>query len=553
MASSETGAGEAGHLQRHIGLIGLTFVAVSGIIGSGWLFAPLNAAQAAGPAALIAWLIGGVAMLLLALTFAEVSAMLPVPGGIARVPQFSHGNVVSMAMGFSAWIGYCTNAPIEVEAMLTYMAPYAPWLHVAGSTAAEPPLSVLGMVVVAVLLVLFVIINAIGVRFFTYVNSTITWGKVVLPLAIAGLFLFSQFNSGNFTIATSDGSGFAPYGFHGILTAVTAGGIIFSFIGFRHAIDMAGETKNPKFTVPAALILSIVICFVIYGALQIAFIGALTPDQLSGGWATLQIGHDIGPLGGIAVALGILWLISLLNVAAVIFPFAGGLVAFGSNARLAYAMSQNGLFPKIIQYISSTGVPLTALLLNLVVAVVMYIFLPFQEILKLNGAAITLSFVVGPLAVVVLRRLLPHQPRSFKLPAVHVIAALAFIIATMVVYWSGWDTIWRLGVGLLFGAVLLFIQANRQHRAADWAEAVWLLPYFIGIGVISYLGDFGEGALKVIPFGWDMVVLTVFSLAIFIWAIRSALTEEKLHSYLDEEIGHDLELHRKQQDTGEWG
>src|SRR5262245_48570307 len=122
------------HLKREIGLIGLTFVAVSGIIGSGWLFAPLSALQVAGPAALVAWLIGAIAMLLLALTFAEISAMLPVPGGIARVPHFSHGNVVSMVMGWSAWIGYSTTAPIEVEAMLKYLAPHAGWLY-AGAAA----------------------------------------------------------------------------------------------------------------------------------------------------------------------------------------------------------------------------------------------------------------------------------------------------------------------------------------------------------------------------------------------------------------------------------
>ena len=91
-------------MPREMGLVGLTFIAVSGVIGSGWLFVPLLAAQHAGPASLVAWVLGGFAMLLLALTFAEISAMLPVPGGIARVPQFSHGNVASMAGGFRDWV-----------------------------------------------------------------------------------------------------------------------------------------------------------------------------------------------------------------------------------------------------------------------------------------------------------------------------------------------------------------------------------------------------------------------------------------------------------------
>ena len=89
-------------MQRSIGLIGLTFVAISGMIGSGWLFGPLFAAQLAGPAAIVSWVLAGFGMLLIALTYAEISAMFPVAGGLARLPHFSHGNVVSMSIGWAA-------------------------------------------------------------------------------------------------------------------------------------------------------------------------------------------------------------------------------------------------------------------------------------------------------------------------------------------------------------------------------------------------------------------------------------------------------------------
>ena len=102
-------------LQRSIGLTGLTFVAVSGIIGSGWLFAPMLTAQVAGPGAVISWLIGGTAMLLLTLCFAEIVALLPVAGGIARIPHFTHGDLTSMMLGWTAWVGYNTAAPIGKE------------------------------------------------------------------------------------------------------------------------------------------------------------------------------------------------------------------------------------------------------------------------------------------------------------------------------------------------------------------------------------------------------------------------------------------------------
>lgn len=522
------------HMKREIGLIGLTFVAISGMIGSGWLFAPLEASQYAGPASLISWGIGAVAMLLLAITFAEISAMLPVAGGIARVPQFSHGNVVSMAMGWSAWVGYNTTAPIEVEAMLHYLAPHTPWLYVGQGTS---QLSVWGIAICTALLLVFTIINAVGVKFFAYVNSTLTWAKIGIPLLLALMILFSIFNGENFTNETT--GGFAPYGLQGILAAVSSGGIIFAFIGFRHAIDMAGETKNPKFTIPAALILAVLIAFVIYGLLQTAFIGAVTPGEVANGWHNLSLGHQLGPMAAIASALGILWLVSLLNVGAVTSTFAAGLVSSGSNGRLALALAQNGLFSRFFMAISDRGVPLNALFLNFVVSAIFFVLMPFSEVVALNGAAIVLSFVVGPISVVALRSLLPDRERSFKIPAVKLIAGIAFVIATLVVYWSGWDTIWRLGIALAIGFVWFLISRARfrgDHAPAelDLAEAIWLVPYLLGIGIVSLLGHFGDG-LGIIPFGWDQLIITLLAIGTFWYALKSKLPQDKFDRYMEEE------------------
>jgi len=502
-------------MKREIGLIGLTFVAVSGTLGSGWLFAPLLASEQAGPAAIIAWAIGGIAILLIALTFAEISAMLPVPGGIARVPQFSHGNVVAMAMGWSAWIGYNTTASVEVEAMLRYLAPHLSWLS---SDISHGPTLFMAIGLLAI----FTLINAAGVQFFAKVNSTLTWVKIAIPLVIIATLLLARFDSGNF----SDAGGFSPFGLHGIFAAVSTGGIIFSYIGFRHAIDMAGEVHRPGLTIPLTLILSVLICFVVYASLQLAFVGALPATMLSGGWKGLLINARLGPIEAIATSLGFLWLVSLLNVGAVIGPFGGGLVATGSNARLAYALARNGFFPKFLTKLSERGIPLSALIVNFVFSSLVFLLLPFQEIVQLNSSAIVLSFVVGPVTVVALRDLLPDQRRPLRLPAVLWIAAPAFVVSTLVIYWSGWDTLWRLGLALLAGLVLFLIHA-RWHSPGklDFREAAWLLPYLAGLGLFSYFGTFGGRGL--LPFGWDIAAITIFALAVFALAIACRLPAER--------------------------
>ncbi|CUH41373.1 APC family permease [Ruegeria atlantica] len=513
-------------LKRDIGLVGLTFISVGGIIGSGWLFGPLLAVQHAGPAAILSWIIGAVAMFVLAITFAEISAMLPIPGGIARVPQFSHGNIVSMAMGWTAWIGYNTTAPIEVEAMLKYLGPYAPWLH----TADTGDLTGAGIAVALFFMLLFVVINALGVKFFTQVNATLTWAKIAIPIVLSILLIASRFDTGNFT----QPGGFAPYGLQGIMAAVSTGGVIFSFIGFRHVVDMAGEVRNPKVAIPAALVLSIILCAAIYVGLQIAFIGALDPEMLKNGWASLNFCGQ-GPLDGVILSVGIVWFLSVLNIGSVIGPFGNGLVSTGSNARIAMALSQNGFLPKRLQILSSFGVPLWALALNFLIGILFLLTVPFTTVIALNGAAIVVSFAVGPIAVVCLRRLMPDHLRSIRIPFVKVVAITAFAVATLIVYWSGWDTVWRLGIALIVGFVLLLARFHNRLDEMDVTEALWLVPYFGGIGLISFLGQFGEGALKQIPFGWDILLCVLFSVIIFGLAVRSSLSAKKFQTYIAEE------------------
>src|SRR5918911_3352195 len=127
---------EAGgrRLRRDVSPLGLMFFSLGSIIGSGWLFGALYAAQIAGPAALISWIGGGLVMLLLALVHAELGSMYPVAGGSARYPHFSFGSIVGFAIGWIAWVGTCTVVPIQVLAALQYFTYYYPWLT---STAAS--------------------------------------------------------------------------------------------------------------------------------------------------------------------------------------------------------------------------------------------------------------------------------------------------------------------------------------------------------------------------------------------------------------------------------
>ena len=100
-------------LLREVGLIGLTWASMGSIIGSGWLFGAQEALIVAGPAAIISWVIGAVAILVLALVHAELGGMYPVSGGTARFPHYAFGGVAGASFGWFAWLNAATVAPIE--------------------------------------------------------------------------------------------------------------------------------------------------------------------------------------------------------------------------------------------------------------------------------------------------------------------------------------------------------------------------------------------------------------------------------------------------------
>ena len=99
-------------LKRDVGLIGLTWASMGSIIGSGWLFAPKDALEVAGPAVLISWVLGGIAIIVLALVHAELGGMYPVSGGTARFPHYAFGGVAGASFGWFAWLNAATVAPI---------------------------------------------------------------------------------------------------------------------------------------------------------------------------------------------------------------------------------------------------------------------------------------------------------------------------------------------------------------------------------------------------------------------------------------------------------
>src|SRR5258708_1419151 len=178
-----------GRLKRSVGFYGLMFVSLGSIIGSGWLLGALNAAQVAGPASILSWVLAACMLALLALTYAELGATYPVAGGSARFPYYSHGPIVGFTAGWASWLQAVFVAPIEVLAAITYVNSVG-WvnqhfnmINKVGDDAGL--LNEQGLVVAIVLMALFTTINLAGAKFLSDGNVIVVIWKTAVPVLAA--------------------------------------------------------------------------------------------------------------------------------------------------------------------------------------------------------------------------------------------------------------------------------------------------------------------------------------------------------------------------------
>jgi amino acid transporter len=519
-----------------VGLVGAIWASETSIIGSGWLFGSLFAAQAAGTAALLAWAIAGVAVIILALVHAELGAMYPLSGGTARFPHFAFGSVAGISFGFFSWLQAVTVAPIECFAVMQYGSYYWHGLFNPNAAGGHGNVSGTGFVMTIVLMAAFTAINFLAIKFFARVNSTITWWKIAIPI-LAIIVLLFKFKGSNF----GAGGGFMPYGLKSLFAAIPSAGIVFAYLGFEQADQLAGEIKDPQRNLPRAIIGAILIGTFIYISLQFVFIAAIPHNLISGhlGWAGIPASNQIaiGPFAGLAGALGLGWLAIILRIDAFISPFGTGMIYVTSTSRVGYGLARNHYYPQIFQKTDRNGVPWVSLILAGLLGLVFLLPFPsWHSLVNLVTTASVLMYAGAPLALGAFRGQVPDAHRPYRVPGAAVLGPVAFIIANLIIYWSGLETIWKLGLCIVIGYIVIGISMafDPKRPPLDWKSAQWLPVYLIGMGIISWLGQYNGGAVKApvntntIPFGWDMGVVAVFSLAIFYWAQYSRLPREEM-------------------------
>lgn len=508
---------EDSHLKQRLGYWSLVATGIGSVIGSGWLFSAMYAAQAAGPASMIAWVIGGAVMLAVALVFAELGMVHPESGGLVRYPLYSNGRFAASIVGWSMWVTYVANPPTEAAGVVQYASSYLPGLY------RHSELTFVGILIAIGLMAVFVVINYFGVQFFARSNNVVTAVKICIPLLCVVSLLASGFTHsggaggpGNFAA----GGGFAPYGIGAALGTIATAGMVFAYTGFRNIVELSGEVKNPRRNIPASLITTIIAAIVLYLLLQTAFLFGVPQHLLGHGWSGVNFDS---PFAQIAMLVGFTWLYWILIADSMISPSGSAIVFTASNARNVFGLSKNRFFPRWLSKVhEGSGVPRRALLLNFIVGILFLLPLPsWHQIIGVTGTLIAFTFSIGSVSLVAFRRA-KIADEADRIPGMIAIAPFAFIVSGLVIYWVPWSelvlTIPIVAVGLIWYAVTYAVQ---RHGWGEVKGGVWLVVYLAVMYGMSYIGDYG--GLKLIPTPWDSVVVAALTAALYVWGTQSGV------------------------------
>lgn len=509
-------------LRRDLGFWGLTAIAFSNIVGSGWLFAAMYAARTAGPTSLLSWVGAGLLCMLVALVMIELGASRPEGGGTVRWPLYASGRLVGTVIGWSVLLSVGGTAA-EISAIMQYAAHYLPGLYRDGS------LTISGLGVAATLSIVLTALNWFAVRLFARLNNLLTVFKIAVPLLTVVALLVSGWDSSRLT----DHGGFAPYGYAACLSALAGGGIVYSVNGFQAPLDFSGETRNPRRTVPAAVLVGIGLAVLMYLALQVAFLFAVPDSALTHGWQGVNFDS---PFGQLALVLNLHWLSTLLYADAVVSPGGSAYVGVALDARHTYALAKNGTLPRFFMAVEQrSGIPRRALVLNL--AVILVFLLPFggwQDIVSVMGDMYLLTYAACAVAAAVFLTA-PGGRTAGWVPGLRWTAPVAFVVSAEFVYWSGWRDL-RLALPLVLAGLLVFLAMHRstgtgRPLTAELATGAWLVVFLAVLTLLSWLGSFGGSGR--LPAPWDSLTVAVFGIAVYFWAVRSGVRVQAVRTHTD--------------------
>ena len=479
---AEAFAAEDEHsLGRALSALNLTTLGIGAIIGAGiFVLTGQAAAQYAGPAIAISFVLAGAACAFAGFCYAEFSAMIPIAGSAYTYGYATLGELFAWIIGWDlileylfaastvavGWSGYVVSflrdAGITIPAAFT-SAPFehaappdAGWnvwrLFTEGWTQTGAVLNVPAMVIVAVITLLLVV----GIRESARFNTVV----VGIKLAVIALFIaagIAYVNKGNWTPFIPPAEGPGRFGWDGILRA--AGVIFFAYIGFDAVSTAAQEAKNPKRDMPIGILASLAVCTVLYITVALILTGIVHYTELN---VPDPIAVGINALGE-----GMAWLRPIVKIGAIAGLSSVILVMMLGQPRIFFTMSKDGLLPPMFSAVHPRfRTPWLATLLTGAVAMMVAGLFPIGLLGELVSIGTLLAFVIVCAGVLVLRITDPEIPRPFRTPGYPIVPLAGMLACGYLMYGLPPDTWARLIIWMAIGLVI-YVLYGRRHSTVQ--------------------------------------------------------------------------------------
>ncbi|PZS35659.1 MAG: amino acid permease [Pseudonocardiales bacterium] len=462
---------EPGHqLRKHLGALDLTVFGIGVIIGTGiFVLTGKAAGIQAGPAVALSFVVAGIACGLAAVCYAEFASTVPVAGSAYTFSYATLGEVIAWIIGWDLILELALGAATVAVGWSEYFA-----IVYKAVFSSEPPTWLVGthhdFAAAAIVLILTAVI-CIGIKVSARVNSVIVAIKVgiVLFVIVAGLFFIKSGNYHPFvppsgtkgapgpaaepSLLQDLGFGAGTFGLSGIFTGAAL--VFFAFIGFDIVATAAEETKKPQRDLPIGIIASLTICTALYVAVSLVVTGMVKFDKMNikAPLATAfeQVGHpnfgtvvSIGALAGLTTVMMILML---------------------GQSRVFFAMSRDRLLPTVFSAVSPRfGTPIRTSILTGVVVAALAFYFSLGTLADLVNIGTLFAFILVSIAVMVLRRKEPDLERSFRVPAVNIIAPLAVLASFYLMLNLPTKTWLRFAIWMVIGLAIYFLYGQRNSR-----------------------------------------------------------------------------------------
>ncbi|MBA2877681.1 amino acid permease [Anoxybacillus ayderensis] len=445
---SESGKGAA--LKKELGAFDLTMLGIGAIIGTGiFVLTGVAAAEHAGPALVLSFILSGLACVFAALCYAEFASSVPVSGSAYTYSYATFGELIAWMLGWDLILEYGVAASAVAAGWSGYfqglLAGFGIELPKALTSAYDPANGTFIDVPAIVIVLLITFLLTQGVRKSARFNAVMVFIKVAVILLFIAV--------GVWYVKPENWTPFMPFGFSGV--AAGAATVFFAYLGFDAVSTAAEEVRNPQRNMPIGIIASLAICTLLYIAVSLILTGIVPYDQL-------------GVKNPVAFALNYIeqdWVAGFISLGAITGITTVLLVMLYAQTRLFYAISRDGLLPSLFAKVSERKqVPLVN---SWVTGIAVSIFagvIPLNKLAHLTNIGTLFAFTTVAIGILILRKTEPNLKRSFMVPFVPVIPLLAVAFCTYLALQLPATTWLSFGGWLAIGLVIYFLYGRKHSK-----------------------------------------------------------------------------------------